>query len=119
MTMRSYLVVLLMAATLPGVAHARSWRPAHVVVVIEENHGYERIIGNPDAAFINELAADGALLTNSHGIQHPSQPNYLALFSGSTQGVTDDGPVPETRACAGAAVGCVGAPCLQNSAKLA
>jgi len=67
-----------------------------VVVVIEENHGYEQIIGNPDAAFINELAADGALLTNSHGIQHPSQPNYLALFSGSTQGVTDDKPVPGT-----------------------
>ena len=96
MTMRSCLVVLLMAAMLPGLAHARSWRPAHVVVVIEENHGYERIIGNPDAAFINELAARGALLTNSHGIQHPSQPNYLALFSGSTQGVTDDRPVPGT-----------------------
>jgi acid phosphatase len=96
MTMRSCLVGLLMAAMLPGVAHARSWRPAHVVVVIEENHGYEQIIGNPDAAFINKLAAGGALLTNSHGIQHPSQPNYLALFSGSTQGVTDDRPVPGT-----------------------
>ena len=96
MTMRSCLVVLLMVAILPDVAHARPWRPAHVVVVIEENHGYERIIGNPDAAFINELAAGGALLTNSHGIQHPSQPNYLALFSGSTQGVTDDRPVPGT-----------------------
>jgi phosphatidylinositol-3-phosphatase len=96
MTIRSCLVGLLMAVMLPGLAHARPWRPAHVVVVIEENHGYEQIIGNPDAAFINELAADGALLTNSHGIQHPSQPNYLALFSGSTQGVTDDKPVPGT-----------------------
>jgi acid phosphatase len=96
MTIRSCLAGLLMATMLPGLAHARSWRPAHVVVVIEENHGYERIIGNPDAAFINELAARGALLTNSHGIQHPSQPNYLALFSGSTQGVTDDRDVPGT-----------------------
>jgi acid phosphatase len=84
-----------MAVMLPGPAHAGPWRPAHVVVVIEENHGYKQIIGNPDAAFINELAADGALLTNSHGL-HPSQPNYLALFSGSTQGVTDDKPVPGT-----------------------
>ena len=42
MTMRSCLVVLLMAAMLPDAAHARPWRPAHVVVVIEENHGYER-----------------------------------------------------------------------------
>ena len=84
-----------MAVMLPGLAHARPWRPAHVVVVIEENYGYEQIIGNPDAAFINKLAADGALLTNSHGIQHPSQPNYLALFSGSTQGVIDES-VPGT-----------------------
>ena len=82
-----------MAVMLPGPAHAGPWRPAHVVVVIEENHGYKQIIGNPDAAFINELAADGALLTNSHGLLHPSQPNYLALFSGSIQGVTDDRPV--------------------------
>jgi acid phosphatase len=78
-----------MAVMLPGLAHARPWRPAHVVVVIEENHGYEQIIGNPDAAFINKLAADGALLTNSHGIQHPSQPNYFALYAGSTFGVAD------------------------------
>jgi hypothetical protein len=26
-----------------------------------------------------------------YAITHPSQPNYIALFSGSTQGVTDDG----------------------------
>lgn len=37
------------------------------------------------------LANTGARFTNSHGVAHPSQPNYLALFTGSTQGVTDDG----------------------------
>jgi phosphatidylinositol-3-phosphatase len=96
MTIRCCLVGLLMAVLLLGPAHAEPWRPAHVVIAIEENHGYEQIIGNPDAAFINELAAGGALFTNSHGLLHPSQPNYLALFSGSTQGVTDDRPVPGT-----------------------
>lgn len=65
-------------------------RPDHVVIVVEENRGFEQIIGSGDAPFINQLARDGALLTDSHGVAHPSQPNYLALFSGSTQGVKDD-----------------------------
>jgi phosphatidylinositol-3-phosphatase len=64
--------------------------PAHVVVVIEENHGYSQIIGSSQAPYINTLASEGALFTNSHAITHPSEPNYLALFSGSTQGITDD-----------------------------
>jgi acid phosphatase len=64
--------------------------PAHVVVVMEENHGYSQIIGSPQAPYINTLASQGALFTGSHGIAHPSQPNYLALFAGGTQGITND-----------------------------
>jgi len=64
--------------------------PAHVVVVMEENHAYSQIIGSSQAPYINSLAGQGASFTNSHAITHPSQPNYLALFSGSTQGVTSD-----------------------------
>jgi len=59
-------------------------------VVMEENHSYSEIIGSPDAPYINALAAAGALFTNSFAITHPSQPNYLDLFSGLNQGVTDD-----------------------------
>jgi len=62
----------------------------HVIIVMEENHAYHEVIGSANAPFINHLAKDGVLLTNSHAIGHPSQPNYLALFSGSTQGVTGD-----------------------------
>jgi len=65
--------------------------PAHTVVVVMENHSYADIIGNPAASFINDLARRGALFTRSYAITHPSEPNYLALFSGSTQGVADDG----------------------------
>jgi hypothetical protein len=65
-------------------------RPDHVVVVIEENRGYSGVIGNPAAPYINALATQGALFNQSFAVTHPSQPNYLALFSGSTQGVTDD-----------------------------
>jgi acid phosphatase len=64
----------------------------HVVVVVEENHALQQIIGSPDAPYITSLAQDphGALFTQSFAITHPSQPNYLNLFSGSNQGVTDD-----------------------------
>lgn len=65
-------------------------RPDHIVIVIEENHGYSQILDSPDAPYINRLVAQGALFTKSFGITHPSQPNYLALFSGSTQGITDN-----------------------------
>ena len=64
--------------------------PAHIVVVIEENHAAREILGNPDAPYLNSLAAGGASLTDMRAIRHPSEPNYLALFSGSTQGLTDD-----------------------------
>ncbi|MEY9968095.1 hypothetical protein ABIA33_006175 [Streptacidiphilus sp. MAP12-16] len=66
-------------------------RPDHVVVVVEENHSYSQIIGDStNAPYLNTLAQQGALFTHSFAITHPSEPNYLALFSGSTQGVTDD-----------------------------
>lgn len=65
-------------------------RPKHVVVVIEENHAFSEIIGNPAAPTMNALAAKGALFTNSHAVEHPSEPNYLDLFSGSDQGLHDD-----------------------------
>jgi len=64
--------------------------PDHVIIVIEENHGYHQIIGSDSASYINKLAREGAVFINSHGVTHPSQPNYVAIFSGSTQGVTGD-----------------------------
>lgn len=71
-------------------AYAAVPRPDHVVVVFFENKGYDNVMGSSDAPYLNELAARGANMTDSHGVTHPSQPNYLALFSGGTQGVTDD-----------------------------
>lgn len=65
-------------------------RPEHVVIVVEENKAYSKIVGSSRAPFINQLAAEGASFQKSYGVAHPSQPNYLALFSGSAQGVTSD-----------------------------
>jgi acid phosphatase len=64
--------------------------PAHVVVVVFENKDADAVVGAADAPYLTSLAAQGATFTDAHGVTHPSQPNYLALFSGSTQGVTDD-----------------------------
>lgn len=65
--------------------------PDHVVVVVFENHAYDQVIGSSSAPYINNtLKAGGANLTQTYAETHPSQPNYFALFSGSTQGITDD-----------------------------
>jgi hypothetical protein len=64
--------------------------PAHVLVVVFENEDADSVVGAPDAPYLTSLAGQGASFTDAHGEAHPSQPNYLALFSGSTQGVRND-----------------------------
>lgn len=74
-------------------APARSGRVpgySHIVVVMEENHSYSQVIGSAQAPYINSLARRGALFTNSHAVGHPSEPNYMAITSGSTYGLTSD-----------------------------
>ncbi|ORB43096.1 alkaline phosphatase family protein [Mycobacterium persicum] len=61
---------------------------SHVVIVVEENRSQANIIGNPAAPFINALAANGAMMAQSFAETHPSEPNYLAMFAGSTFGLT-------------------------------
>ncbi|CAL1519016.1 alkaline phosphatase family protein [Chitinophaga sp. MM2321] len=68
----------------------------HVIVVMEENHSYDEVIGSGIAPYITQLAKEGALFTDAHGVVHPSQPNYLAIFSGGTQGVLADECLQDT-----------------------
>ncbi|MEU8606974.1 alkaline phosphatase family protein [Actinoplanes sp. NPDC048791] len=65
-------------------------RPDHVVIVMLENKRYDAVIGDKKVPWVNTLAASGANFTRFYAETHPSQPNYLALFSGSTQGVRDN-----------------------------
>jgi acid phosphatase len=67
-------------------------RPAHVVVIVEENKTLAQIDGNGSAAYINDFARRGALFTHARGVTHPSLPNYLALFSGLTNDNGDGCP---------------------------
>jgi phosphatidylinositol-3-phosphatase len=61
-----------------------------VIVVVEENHSLDQVIGSPSAPFISRLARRGVLLTRYFAITHPSLPNYIAMVSGGTQGISSD-----------------------------
>lgn len=77
-------------ASAPAHAAAAVPTPDHTIVVVFENHAYNQVIGSSSAPYINSLKSGGANLSASYAETHPSQPNYFALFSGSTQGITDD-----------------------------
>jgi phosphatidylinositol-3-phosphatase len=76
-----------------GVCGSATAPPAtyqHVVWIVMENKTYSQIIGSPAAPYINSLAASCGLATNFSAETNPSLPNYIAMTSGSTQGITDD-----------------------------
>ena len=65
----------------------------HVFIIMMENTGFASLIGNPNASVINSLAASQGLATDYFGVTHPSQPNYIAATSGSTNGVPNDNDI--------------------------
>jgi hypothetical protein len=77
-------------AAQPALAASGVPRPDHVVIAVFENKKASSIFGSSQAPYINSLASAGAKFTQSFAIEHPSEPNYLDLFSGANQGVTDD-----------------------------
>jgi phospholipase C len=62
----------------------------HVFIIMMENTSYTSLIGNSNARWINFAAQTYGLATSYFGVSHPSQPNYIAATSGSTNGVTND-----------------------------
>ncbi len=71
----------------------RNSSPQHVFVIMMENTGYDSLIGNPNAPWINAAAEKYGVATNYYGVTHPSQPNYIAATSGSTNGVPNDNDI--------------------------
>ncbi len=62
---------------------------------MEENRTPGQIIGDlANAPYITSLATGGVQMASMFAIEHPSQPNYLQLFSGSNQDVVDDNLPP-------------------------
>jgi fibronectin type 3 domain-containing protein len=63
----------------------------HIVWIVMENTSYEQIVGSSSAPYINSLVSQFGSATNFHAENHPSLPNYIAMTSGSEQGISDDG----------------------------
>ncbi|MGH2891941.1 MAG: alkaline phosphatase family protein [Solirubrobacteraceae bacterium] len=62
----------------------------HVVWILMENKDYSSVLGSGSAPYVNRLAHRYGVATNYSAISHPSLPNYIALTSGSDQGISDD-----------------------------
>ena len=84
-------VSLAVAATGPT---GKTSTAPHIMVIVEENRNRSEVIGNAGMPYLNSLATRYENTTNWDGVGHPSLPNYLALISGSTQGVTSDESEP-------------------------
>ncbi len=83
-------VVLLQNQSQQKATNATMPKADHIVIVIEENHGYSQINGSSSAPYINSLAKDSfsVKFTNSYAITYGSQRDYLDLYSGSDQGTS-------------------------------
>jgi phosphatidylinositol-3-phosphatase len=62
----------------------------HVFVIMMENTGYDTLVGNPNAPWINAAIAQYGVATNYFGASHPSQPNYIAATAGITGANSDN-----------------------------
>ena len=69
-------------------ANTPAW--AHVVWIVMENHAAGQIMGSSGAPYLNSIASKCGYASNFYAESHPSLPNYIAMTSGSTQGVSDD-----------------------------
>lgn len=73
-------------------SHSRKATPppssAHIFVIVLENTSYQRALAQP---YLSSLASQYAVASNYHSIGVPSLPNYLAMTSGSTWSISDDG----------------------------
>jgi len=77
-------------AAVRSAAKPQAFTTQYVQVVMFENRTYDEVIGSPKAPYITGLSQQWANMTQSFAIRHPSEPNYVALFSGSTEGLASD-----------------------------
>jgi phosphatidylinositol-3-phosphatase len=63
---------------------------SRVVEIVMENAERSDVLGNPAAPYVNSLVRRYALAAQSFAVAHPSLPNYLALISGTTSGISSD-----------------------------
>jgi phosphatidylinositol-3-phosphatase len=73
-----------------GTASAPPSSYDHVVWVVMENHSYSEVVGSASAPYESQLASRCGSASRMFAETHPSLPNYIAMTSGSAQGITDD-----------------------------
>ena len=71
---------LIPAATSVPTSDARTFANfQRIFIIVFENLSFSRVMADP---YFTDLAKRGALMTNYHGVSHPSQPNYIAMVAG-------------------------------------
>ena len=92
--MRACACVIALAAVLVAIPAGAAVGPPpafdHVFVLVFENKESGSVLGSRSAPTFNAYARRYADITRYYGVTHPSLPNYLALVSGSTHGITND-----------------------------
>ena len=78
-----------------GRSSAGPTRYDHIVWIVFENKEFSQVIGSANAPYFNSIASQCGVATNFYAESHPSLPNYIAMTSGSPQGITDDGSPSE------------------------
>jgi phosphatidylinositol-3-phosphatase len=61
-------------------------------IIVLENHSQQSVIGDPNTPFITSLAQQYGEATDYFGVTHPSEPNYIAMISGSNWWTNNDNP---------------------------
>jgi phosphatidylinositol-3-phosphatase len=96
---KAAVVVAIVAAALAVSTFASASSPnsanahlKHIFVIVLENHSQTSVIGDANAPYITSLAHTYGMAADYFGVTHPSQPNYVAMITGSNQGVNDDQP---------------------------
>ena len=83
-------VVMLVGASVAQVPTSN-----HVVLVVEENHGYSSVIGNSQMPYLNSLASKYGLATRYYANTHPSIGNYFEIVTGQIL-TNNDAQTPAT-----------------------
>ena len=78
------------AVTPCGLTQTPTATYSHVIVIVFENENASDIIGGAQTPYTTQLANQCAQATQDFAVRRPSLPNYIALTSGSTQGIIDN-----------------------------
>lgn len=69
-------------ATLNPEKHLANVQVQHVFIVMEENHGWNSVVGNPQMPYLNSLLQQNSVAQGYFADTHPSIGNYFMLTTG-------------------------------------